>query len=140
MRHDKDSRLPTYRYKNRLQTIHEEDKPEIYSEKDKVSSTDETYKRLAKLDEILYPGLVNKYFKNNSLKEMIEQLKYFRRQGKESIEYKNKMARIALGFWKLKKDIKNISENEVKNKGLDLLSDFIRNVIDANSNWMVCQI
>ena len=45
---------------------------------------------------------------------MTEQLKYFRCQGKESIEYKNKMAKIALGFWKLKKDIKNMSKNEVK--------------------------
>ena len=34
---------------------------------------------------------------------MIKQLKDFRRQGKESNEYKNKMAKIALGFWKLKK-------------------------------------
>ena len=63
---------------------------------------------------------------------MIEQLKDFRRQGKESIEYKNKMAKIALGFWKLKKDIKNMSENEVKNKGLDLLSDFIKKIVDMS--------
>ena len=60
---------------------------------------------------------------------MIEQLEYFRCLGKKSIECKNKMAKIALGFWKLKKDIKNMSENEVKNKGLDLLSDFIKKLL-----------
>ena len=76
------------------------------SEKDKVSFTDKTYKSLAdKLDEILSSELVSKYFENNSLNEMIEQLKYFRRLGKKSIKYKNKMAKIALGFWKLKKNI-----------------------------------
>ena len=42
------------------------------------------------------------------------------------------MATIALGFWKLKKDIKNMSENEVKNKGLDLLSDFIKKIVDMS--------
>ena len=60
---------------------------------------------------------------------MIEQLRDFRPQGKESIEYKNKMAKIALVFWKLKKDIKNMSEDEVKNKGIDLLSSFIRKIV-----------
>ena len=56
---------------------------------EKVSFTDKTYKRLAdELDEILSPGLVSKYFENNSLNEMIEQLKDFRRLSKESIEYK----------------------------------------------------
>ena len=42
------------------------------------------------------------------------------------------MAKIALGFWKLKRDIKNMSENEVKSKGLDLLSDFIKKVVDMS--------
>ena len=63
---------------------------------------------------------------------MIEQLKDFIRQGKESIKYKNKMAKIALGFWKLKKDIKNMSEIEVKNKGVDLLSDFLKKIVDMS--------
>ena len=69
------------------------------SKKDKVYFTDKTYKCLAdELDEILSPVLFSKYFENNSLNEMIEELKDFRRLGKESIEYKNKMAKIALGF------------------------------------------
>ena len=103
------------------------------SERDKVSFTDKTYKSLAdELDEILSPGVLSKYFENNSLNEMIEQLEYFKRLGKKSIEYKNKMATIALGFWKLKKDIKNMSENEVKDKGLDLLSDFIKKIVDMS--------
>ena len=74
------------------------------SEKDKVSFTDKTYKSLAdELDEILSPGLVSKYFENNSLNELIEQLEYFKRLGKKYIKYKNKMTKIALGFWNLKK-------------------------------------
>ena len=56
--------------------------------KDKVSFTDKSYKSVAdELDKMLSPGLVSKYFENNSLNKMIEQLKDFRRQGKESIEY-----------------------------------------------------
>ena len=103
------------------------------SEKDKVSFTDKTYKSLAdELDEILSPGLVSKYFENNCLNEMIEQLEYFKRLGKKSIEYKNKMVKIALGYWKLTKDIKNMSENEVKNKGLHLLSAFIKKIVDMS--------
>ena len=39
------------------------------------------------------------------------------------------MAKIALVFWKLKENIKNMSENEVKNKGLDLLINFIRKIV-----------
>ena len=39
-------------------------------EKDKVSFTDKTYKSLAdELDKILSPGLVSKYFENNSLND-----------------------------------------------------------------------
>ena len=103
------------------------------SEKDKVSFTDKTYKSLAdELYEILSPGLVSEYFENNSLIEKSKQLEYFRRLGKKSIAYKNKMAKIALGFWKSKKDIKNMSENEVKNKGLDLLKDFIKKIVDMS--------
>ena len=60
---------------------------------------------------------------------MIEQLEYFKLLGKKSIEYKNKMTKIALGFWKLKKNIENVSEKEVKNKGLDLLRDLIKKVL-----------
>ena len=53
------------------------------SERDKVSFTDKTYKSLAdELDEILSPGVFSKYFENNSLNEMIEQLEYFKRLGK----------------------------------------------------------
>ena len=48
---------------------------------------------------------------------MIEQLKDFRRLSEESIEYKKKLAEIALGFRELEKDIKNMFESEIKNKG-----------------------
>ena len=107
---------------------------ECDSEKDKVSFTDKTYKRLAdELDEILSPGLVSKYIENNSLNEMIEQLKEFRRLSEESIEYKKKLAKIAFGFRELEKDIKNMFESEIKNKGLDLLGDFIRKIVNMSS-------
>ena len=61
---------------------------------------------------------------------MIRQLKDLKRQNKIS----SRNAKITLsetGLLKLKTDIRNMSENEVKNKGLNLLKNIVGNILDA---------
>ena len=94
------------------------------SEKDKASVS-----KLEKLgfdsDKNLDPKLVDKYFHSNSLKEIVKKLKDLRRQNKISAEYNNKMILLTAGLIRLENVIKNMPEDEVKNKGLDLLKDII---------------
>ena len=101
------------------------------SEKDKASVS-----KLQKLaidsDKILDPKLVDKYFHSNSLKEIVEQLKDLRRQNKTSVEYNNKMALLIAGLIRLENAIKHMPEDEVKNKGLDLLKNIVTKIVDAN--------
>ena len=42
------------------------------------------------------------------------------------------MALLVIGWSRLENDTKNMPENEVKNKGLDLLKNIVRKIIDAN--------
>ena len=101
------------------------------SEKDKAFVS-----KLEKLaidsDKVLDPELVDKYFHSNSLKEILKQLKDLRRQNKTSVEYNNKMALLIAGLIRLENVIKNIPEDEVKNKELDLLKNIVRKIVDAN--------
>ena len=101
------------------------------SEKDKASVS-----KLQKLaidsDKILDPKLVDKYFHSNSLKEIVEQLKDLRRQNKTSVEYNNKMALLIAGLIRLENAIKHMPEDEVKNKGLDLLKNIVTKIVDPN--------
>ena len=101
------------------------------SEKDKASVS-----KLQKLaidsDKILDPKLVDKYFHSNSLKEIVEQLKDLRRQNKTSVEYNNKTALLIAGLIRLENAIKHMPEDEVKNKGLDLLKNIVTKIVDAN--------
>ena len=42
------------------------------------------------------------------------------------------MTLLVNGWSRLENDTKNMPENEVKNKGLDLLKNIVRKIIDAN--------
>ena len=42
------------------------------------------------------------------------------------------MTLVETGLLRLKTDIKNMSKNEVKNKGLDLLKNIVEKILDAN--------
>ena len=76
------------------------------------------------LDEILDPDLVEKYFDSKFLRKMVRQLKDLRHQNK-IFTRDVIITLIETGLLKLTTDIKNISENEVKNNGLDLLKDIV---------------
>ena len=95
------------------------------SEKDKASVS-----KLEKLaidsDKILDPS--------NALKEIVKQLKNHRRQNKTSAEYNNKMTLLIAGLIRLENVIKNMPDDDIRSKGLDLLKDIVRKVFDANRN------
>ena len=81
------------------------------------------------IDNILVPGLVKKYFKNDSLKEMFEQTRdLIKNQSKISAK-KIKIIVIEVGLKKLKNNIQYMSENEIRNKELDLLANFIEEIL-----------
>ena len=42
------------------------------------------------------------------------------------------MTRLIIGLRKLDREIKNMSQDEVKNKRLDYLKDLVRKIVDAN--------
>ena len=47
------------------------------------------------------------------------------------MKYNNKKALLVAGLTRLENDIKNMPENEVKNKKLDLLKSIVRKIVDA---------
>ena len=62
---------------------------------------------------------------------MSRQLKDLRHKNKISAR-DAKITLIETGLLRLKTDIKNMSENDVKNKGLDLLKNIVEKILDAN--------
>ena len=62
---------------------------------------------------------------------MVRQLKDLRHQNEISAR-DTKITLIETGLLKLKTDTKTMSENEVKNKGLDILKNIVEKVLDAN--------
>ena len=86
---------------------------------------------LIDLDRILDSELVDKYFYENSSKEIVKQLKDLRRQDNKLTEYNNKKALLVVGLLRLENHTKNMSEDEVKNKKLGLLKNIVRKIVDA---------
>ena len=93
---------------------------------------DAKFKRIAQLDNILQPGLVKQYFKNNSLVEMIKQLKSLIKNQNKISAREAKILLTETGLSDLKNDIKYLSKGEVENRGLDLLVDFVEKLLIAN--------
>ena len=93
-----------------------------------ISNADDLDQFLLDTEKYLDPILIEKHFFNKSLKKVFEFLKY-----KKSTLY-NKTKIILIKSWlrDLQNDIKNMSENEVKNKKLDLLAGLIEKIIDNN--------
>ena len=73
-------------------------------------------KKIAAVDDILESGLVKKYFKNNSLTDMFEQLNSLVKNQSKISSKKIKMSLVEAGLEKLKNDMENMSENEIRNK------------------------
>ena len=113
-RHEKDSKLPTI----------EEPEDEISD----ISSLEQ----ITRLDKFYGPDLINTYFKEKSLIEIINQLKNYRKKTEVHQKYINLMVHLIIGLEKLKDDIKNMSEDAAENKKLDYLRVLVRKIVDAN--------
>ena len=111
-----------------------EDREESLESEDREESKEDFRQRIDKLGKCYGPDLINKYFKSKSLKEIIDQLKNYRKDPKTQNKYHMFMINLVFGLNKLDIDIKNMSKNEVKNKRLDYLKDFVRSIVDANQN------
>ena len=107
-RHEKDSKLPT---------IEEEPDDEISD----ISSLEQ----ITRLGNFYGSDLINKYFKEKSVIEIINQLKNYRKNPETHQKYINLMVHLIIGLGKLDTDIKNLSKDEVENKILDYLKDLV---------------
>ena len=90
-------------------------------------------KALTELDIVLASALVKKYFGKDSLREIVEQLKNLRHHNYKRPILDVKILLMKSSLLRLKADFRNMSKNEVKNKGLDLLKDIIEKIIDKSS-------
>ena len=75
------------------------------------------------MDHILEPVLVKKYFKNDSLTDMFEQLKNLTKKQSKISAKKIKVSLIEAGLEKLKYDMGNMSENKIKNKRSNFIEE-----------------
>ena len=68
--------------------------------------------------------LIDNYSDEKSLTEIINTLIDYRKDSKTRQKYINLTVHLLIKLGKLEEDIKNMSKNEVKNKGLDYLKNF----------------
>ena len=107
----------------------DEDKEEKRDDKLSKIKEKEALEKIAVVDNILEPGLAKKYFKNDSLTDMFEQLKNLVKNQSKMSAKKIKMSLIEAGLEKLKNDMRNMSENKIRNKRIDMLANFIEEVL-----------
>ena len=107
-----------------------EDKEKSSESEDKEEP--DAFEQIDELDKFYGPDLINKYFKNKSLKEIINQLKNYRKDSKTQNKYHMLMINLVFGLNKLDIDIRNISKDEVKNRRLNYLKDLVETIVNAN--------
>ena len=110
---------------------YEEFKEESESEDEKPED-DDNFEQITELDKFYGSDLINKYFKNNSLREIINKLKDYRKNPKTQNKYHMFMINLVFGLNKLDNDIRNMSEDEVRNKRVDYLKYLVRKIVDVN--------
>ena len=93
-----------------------------------IGNADDLDELLLDTDKYLDPDLIEKYFFNKSLKKLLEFLKH--KNG--ALYNKTKITLIKSRLRDLKNDIKNMSENEVKSRNLDLLAGLVEKILDTN--------
>ena len=89
-------------------------------------------KKITKLDEFYGPDLISKYFNRESLKEIINALRDYRKDPETLQKYNNLMVLLIIRLRKLDSDIKNMSKDEVENRRLNYLKDLVKKIVDAN--------
>ena len=91
----------------------EDEIPRMSPVEDELSKQyDELYKGISNVDNKLDSELIRKYFNKGSLLELFKFLRYSLNKATSGA----KQALIEVNLFDLKKDIKNMSDDEVKNK------------------------
>ena len=115
--------------------------PEYASEKDTLSrssissdSEDELFKQYDELCKAIFnvdnkvdSELIRKYFNKGSLLELFKFLRYSQNKATGDA----KQALIEVNLSDLKKDTRNMSDDEIKNKNLDLIAYFVEKILDT---------
>ena len=110
-RQEEDGKLPTI-----------EEEPE---------DTDYTLEQMSRLDKI-YAPLIKRYFMENPLIKIMKKLKDYKKNLEKLHVYNNLITGLNIGLKRLENDMKNMSEDEVENRGLNYLKDLVRKTVDAN--------
>ena len=88
---------------------------------------DELYKAISNVDNKLGSVLIRKYFNKGSLLELFKFLRYSQNKATGGPQ----QALIEVNLLDLKKDIRNMSDDEIKNKNLDLIAYFVEKILDT---------
>ena len=88
---------------------------------------DELYKAISHVDNKLDSAIIRKYFNEGSLSDLFEFLSYS--QNKTIVGAKQTL--IEANLSDLKKDIRNMSDDEVKNKNIDLIAYFAEKILNT---------
>ena len=88
---------------------------------------DELYKAISNVDNKLDSELIRKYFNKGSLLELFKFLRYSQSKATDGA----KQALIKVKLSDLKKDRRNMSDDEIKNKNLDLIAHFVEKILDT---------
>ena len=97
------------------------------SEDELSKQYDELYKAISNVDNKLDSELIRKYFNKGSLLELFKFLRYSQSKATDGA----KQALIKVKLSDLKKDRRNMSDDEIKNKNLDLIAHFVEKILDT---------
>ena len=88
---------------------------------------DELYKAISNVDNKLDSELIRKYFNKGSLLELSKFLRYSQNKAIDAA----KQGLIEVNLSDLKNNIKNMSDDEVKNKNLDIIAYFVEKILNT---------
>ena len=97
------------------------------SEDELFKQYDKLFKAISNVDNKLHSKLIKEYLNKGSLLELFNFLRYSQRKAIDGA----KQALIKANLFKLKKDIRNMSYDEIKNKNIDLIAYFVEKSIDT---------
>ena len=105
----------------------EDEIPRMSPDEDELSKHDELYENISNADQKIDRKLIKKYFNKRSLLELFKFLRYSQNKATGGA----KQALIEVNLSDLKKDIRNMSDDEIKNKNLDLIAYFVEKILDT---------
>ena len=115
-----------------LEYVSEEDispKSSISSDSESLSNNayNDLYENILNVEQKLNHELIRKYFKKGSLLELFKYLKL----SNNKVINSSKEAVIEFNLLKLKYDIRNMSDEDVKRKNLDLIAHLVKKIPDT---------